>query len=78
MLIKHLSQLDLSRRWIISPRTLERWRWLRQGPGYLKIGGRIMYRLEDVEAFEATRIKNVGQAPSQEMARPKAAASRGA
>jgi hypothetical protein len=33
-------------------RTLERWRWLNQGPRYLKIGGRVVYRLEDVEAFE--------------------------
>jgi hypothetical protein len=51
----HLNQIDLSRRWRISPRTLERWRWLNQGPAYLKIGGRVVYRLEDVEAYEATQ-----------------------
>lgn len=49
---RHLNQTDLSRRWKISPRTLERWRWLKQGPGYIKIGGRVVYTLEDVEAFE--------------------------
>jgi hypothetical protein len=49
---KHLNQIELSRRWTLSPRTLERWRWLRQGPDYLKIGGRVVYRLEDIEAFE--------------------------
>src|SRR4051812_48325576 len=38
-LVRHLTQLDLARRWRISPRTLERWRWLRQGPAYLKLGG---------------------------------------
>jgi hypothetical protein len=48
-----LTQLDLARRWRISPRTLERWRWLRQGPAYLKLGAVITYRLQDVEAFEA-------------------------
>jgi hypothetical protein len=53
----HLNQIDLARRWRISERTLERWRWLRQGPAYLKIGGRVAYRLEDVEAFEATRLR---------------------
>lgn len=52
MTVQHLTQIELARRWRISPRTLERWRWLGQGPRYLKIGGRVVYRLEDVEAFE--------------------------
>lgn len=55
--IKHLNQIELSRRWSISPRTLERWRWLGQGPRYLKIGGRVVYRLEDIEAFEAQQAR---------------------
>ena len=55
--IKHLNQIDLSRRWSLSPRTLERWRWLREGPVYLKIGGRVLYRLEDIEAYEAEQIR---------------------
>ena len=49
MTVKHLNQLELARRWAVSPRTLERWRWLKQGPTYLKIGNRIVYRLEDIE-----------------------------
>jgi hypothetical protein len=48
----HLNQIELARRWRLSHRTLERWRWLDQGPTYLKIGGRVVYRLEDVEAYE--------------------------
>jgi hypothetical protein len=40
--VRHLNQIDLSRRWSISPRTLERWRWLKAGPQYLKIGGRVV------------------------------------
>ena len=56
--VRHLNQIDLSRRWSISPRTLERWRWLKSGPQYLKIGGRVVYRLEDVESFEAAQTKN--------------------
>jgi len=55
--IRHLNQVELSRRWSISPRTLERWRWLGQGPRYLKIGGRVVYRLEDIEAFEAQQVR---------------------
>ena len=54
--VRHLNQIDLSRRWTISPRTLERWRWLKAGPRYLKIGGRVVYRVEDVEAFENSQL----------------------
>jgi hypothetical protein len=56
MTVKHLNQIELSRRWSISPRTLERWRWLHQGPRYLKIGGRILYRVDDIEAYEASQV----------------------
>ena len=59
--IKHLNQIDLARRWRISPRTLERWRWLRQGPAYLKVGGHVVYRLEDVEAYEAAQLRQAPQ-----------------
>ena len=52
---KHLNQIDLARRWRLSPRTLERWRWLKQGPAYLKVGNHVVYRIEDVEAYEAQR-----------------------
>jgi hypothetical protein len=51
----HLNQLQLARRWHVSPRTLERWRWLDRGPAFVRLGGRIVYRLEDVEAYEAAR-----------------------
>jgi Helix-turn-helix domain len=54
--IRHLNQVQLARRWNLSPRTLERWRWLHQGPQYLKIGGRIVYRLDDIEAYEAAQV----------------------
>ena len=56
--VRHLNQVQLSRRWSISPRTLERWRWLEQGPPYLKIGGRVVYRLDEIEAYEAAQAKN--------------------
>jgi hypothetical protein len=55
--VLHLNQKELARRWRISPRTLERWRWLREGPSYLKIGGKVIYRLTEIEAFEAARVR---------------------
>jgi predicted site-specific integrase-resolvase len=57
MPIKHMNQVELAARWKISPRTLERWRWTGDGPCYLKIGGRVVYRLEDVEAFEQGQLR---------------------
>lgn len=56
--VKHLNQVELSRRWSLSPRTLERWRWLGEGPRFLKIGGRVVYRLEDIEAYEAEQMRD--------------------
>ena len=54
--LQHLNQIQLSRRWNLSPRTLERWRWLKIGPAYLRAGGRILYRLEDIEAYERANL----------------------
>jgi hypothetical protein len=42
----------------MSPRTLERWRFHGTGPSYLKVGGRVLYRIVDIEAFEAMRLNN--------------------
>jgi hypothetical protein len=56
MTVRHLNQIELSRRWGISHRTLERWRSLGDGPAYIKIGGRVAYRLKDVEQFESANL----------------------
>ena len=50
--IECLSGKLLARRWGLSPSTLERWRHDGTGPAFLKIGGRVVYRMEDIEAFE--------------------------
>lgn len=63
MALKHLTQTEVARRWCLSPRTLERWRWLGQGPAFLKLGGRVAYRLEDIEAFEAAQSRDAASAP---------------
>jgi len=48
----NLHQAELARRWRISARTLERWRWLKTGPVFLKLGGKVVYALDDVLAYE--------------------------
>lgn len=57
MAIRHLNQIELAARWNISHRTLERWRWSGEGPRYIKIGGRVVYRLEDVEDYEREQLR---------------------
>jgi hypothetical protein len=64
MVTRHLNEIELSRRWAISPKTLQRWRWLKNGPKYLKIGGRILYREEDVQAFESAHTYLAGDVGS--------------
>jgi Helix-turn-helix domain len=56
--VRHLSQGQLADRWQMSPRTLERWRWLGEGPPFLKIGGRVVYRLQDIERYEAEQLRS--------------------
>jgi len=56
--MERLSSKWLARRWSISHRTLERWRHDGTGPAFLKIGGRIVYRLEDIQVFEKDRVRH--------------------
>jgi hypothetical protein len=55
--VQHLNQVALARRWGISPRTLERWRWLKQGSRYLKLGGHVVYREDDIVAYETAQAR---------------------
>lgn len=54
-----LNQKELARRWTISHRTLESWRAAGEGPAYMKIGCRVVYRLEDIVAFERAHLQRV-------------------
>lgn len=69
MATRHLTQSEVARRWCLSPRTLERWRWLGQGPVYLKLGGRVAYRVEDIEAYETAQARDAGAAQGPDVAR---------
>jgi len=54
--VQHLDQRDLADRWLVSPRTLEQWRWQGRGPRFLKLGGRVVYPVKEVEAFEGANL----------------------
>ena len=53
MSLRHLNQIELAARWNISHRTLERWRWTGEGPQFVKLGGRVVYSVEDLAAWVA-------------------------
>jgi transcriptional regulator GlxA family with amidase domain len=64
----YLNQEELARRWKVSPRTLERWRWrwLGRGPQHVKVCGRVIYRIADVEGFEQASTRTSTSTQLQE------------
>ncbi len=47
-----LTEKMLADRWVCSVARLQRWRTTGEGPQYLKIVGKVLYRLKDIEAYE--------------------------
>jgi predicted site-specific integrase-resolvase len=54
-----LNASQLAKRWQISVRTLERWRYEGTGPAWVKIGGHVLYRVSIVEDFEGDRLRDL-------------------
>ena len=54
---RYLTPAELSARFErkISPRTLSNWRCAGTGPRFVKVGGRILYPVDEVEAWEKRR-----------------------
>jgi predicted DNA-binding transcriptional regulator AlpA len=50
-----LNEHDVARITGLSVASIRRWRLLRQGPKYLKIGSTVRYRTEDVNAWLNSR-----------------------
>ncbi len=65
MEIKHFNQRELAKRWGVSETTLERWRAEGIGPKFLKLGGRVMYREQDIESFEESCLRQSTSEPVQ-------------
>jgi hypothetical protein len=55
---KHINQRQLASRWDLSEATLERWRTEGIGPKFLKLQGRVLYRLMDIEKFEDDSLRS--------------------
>jgi predicted DNA-binding transcriptional regulator AlpA len=50
-----LNEYDVARITGLSVASVRRWRLLRQGPKYLKIGAAVRYKPEDISAWLASR-----------------------
>ena len=51
-----LTEQLLAQRWHCSNSRLQRWRTASTGPRYLKIGGKVLYRIEDIRAYEVASL----------------------
>jgi len=48
---------QLAARWCLSEKTLERWRMQGTGPAFFKLGGRVLYAMEQIHAHERSRLR---------------------
>jgi len=60
-----LTEHDVSRVTGLSVSSVRRWRLLRQGPKYIKIGSAVRYRSQDVAAWLESRPTGGGQSQSE-------------
>jgi predicted DNA-binding transcriptional regulator AlpA len=56
-----LNEHDVARMTGLSVASVRRWRLLKQGPKYMKIGASVRYRAEDVRAWLETRPTGGGR-----------------
>ena len=51
----YLTPKSLAKRWSMRIETLQRWRVANEGPRYVKIGGRVKYKIADILKYENER-----------------------
>ena len=51
-----LTEKMLADRWVCSVARLQRWRTVGEGAPYLKIVGKVLYRLKDIQAYEEASL----------------------
>lgn len=63
----HMKPKDLAARWDVHESTLGQWRWFGKGPSFLKILSLILYRVKDIEQFEALAIQHMKKGSTDEV-----------
>lgn len=58
---KYFTTDDLATRFQASPSTIRYWRHIGKGPGSFRIGRRVLYAIEDVEAYEAALMAGASE-----------------
>jgi hypothetical protein len=53
-----LTEQMLAARWHCSSSRLQNWRSHQKGPPFLKFGGRVLYRVDDILDFERKHLQN--------------------
>ena len=57
MEVVHLNQKQLAARWRRSEACLERWRCEGISPKFMKLTGRVVYQMVDIEAYEESCLQ---------------------
>jgi hypothetical protein len=62
-----LTSKELSDRWRLSDQTLANWRYAGKGPPFIRVGARVLYPINGIQAFEQLHqqqsISNIQQTP---------------
>lgn len=62
----YLQPRELAERWrgVVTLATLDNWRSQNRGPRFVKIGGRVLYPVAEVEAYEARNLRGMPNHPT--------------
>ena len=61
----YLQPRELAERWrgVVTLSTLDNWRSQNRGPRFVKIGGRVLYPVAEVEAYELRNLRGMPNNP---------------
>ena len=61
----YLQPRELAERWrgVVTLATLDNWRSQNRGPRFVKIGGRVLYPVAEVEAYELRNLRGMPNHP---------------
>lgn len=62
--VQHLTTQELADRLRVTTVTVARWRGNGIGPKYIKSGGRVLYREDDVAAYENSHTRQKTRGPN--------------
>ncbi len=64
--VEYLRPAELATRWrnTVTLSTLDNWRSQNRGPRFVKIGGRVLYPLEEVVAYEMKNLRGIPNTPN--------------